>query len=272
MKTCLPAKIVLAGEHTVVRGGYAYAMPYVKYNLCIKNSPSTPADCDTTVLLDLGRKLKEHLNWVEPEALRNVTIESSIPMGAGLGSSAALCAAVVRFFEVQSHREFTPAERIQFSQILENTFHGKSSGMDVAAVLSGGLIRFSTATRAEPVSYVPPDFLNKLDVIDTGLRASTAQVIQMVEASGGRDAGDRTMTECVRKLSRFFTSPEDYAAQGGLAGLCRVLQETNDAYRAWGLIPESIERTLKDRVESGEYRALRMMGKGLGGFLLGVRV
>ncbi|MGC8107782.1 hypothetical protein, partial [Salmonella enterica] len=65
-------------------------------------------------------------------------VESTLPVGAGLGASAALSVAVGRWFVSRNAIEET--KLFEFCRELENLFHGESSGVDVAvAIESRGL-------------------------------------------------------------------------------------------------------------------------------------
>lgn len=68
---------------------------------------------------------------------------SSLPIGAGMGSSAAVVAAVTVLFEVLLNRHKTPEERYERVRFCERLKHGKAGPIDAAAVVHGGLVRVS---------------------------------------------------------------------------------------------------------------------------------
>ena len=61
-------------------------------------------------------------------------ISNSIPVGAGLGASAALCVAVGRWICWKGW--LAESELPEFCRKLEDLFHGESSGVDVAVAIS----------------------------------------------------------------------------------------------------------------------------------------
>jgi mevalonate kinase len=83
---------------------------------------------------------------VEPRGFA-LHVRSSLPPGAGLGSSAALAVAVVRALAAATGRQLTRDDELALATRLEAIFHGHPSGVDPAAAALGGLFRF---VRGEP--------------------------------------------------------------------------------------------------------------------------
>ena len=100
------------------------------------------------------------LNREKGELRGELFIENSIPFRAGLGGSAVLSVAVSFLFHQKawlSSHEIGP-----FAVSLENLFHGKSSGMDVYAVLEGRPLLYrkgsSLKSLPSPDKKKPADF------------------------------------------------------------------------------------------------------------------
>lgn len=71
-------------------------------------------------------------------------LHSTIPVGAGMGASAALCVAMSRWFCAQ--KMVDPSQCNDFAKELEHLFHGKSSGLDVAGVATEVGLYFKEGT------------------------------------------------------------------------------------------------------------------------------
>lgn len=105
-----------------------------------------------------------------------VEISSDIPIGAGMGSSAALLAALLTLFAKAENsddliRQVRHCERLQ---------HGRGSLMDAAAVTLGGLVKLENE-RAERVSFVPTEFDANWYWIHTGTpEVSTGTCVDQV--------------------------------------------------------------------------------------------
>lgn len=125
----------------------------------------------------------------------HLSIESSIPIGCGLGSSAAaICAVIYAVMDLQ-HISATPETVYPLALKAENLQHGHSSGLDIKTILKGGGMLFhpkgheqrtlpsmpfylvntgrSQASTGECVSYVRPYFKD-LNLLDAFARTTLA--------------------------------------------------------------------------------------------------
>src|SRR5687768_1294377 len=104
-ETKVPGKWVLSGEHAVLRGATAVALPHPEFSLSLKfddratdgfRIDQTFLSPELSVLLEgwIHEIFDQHSEKI-PSGL--LTIQSTIPMGAGLGSSAALCVGLARW-------------------------------------------------------------------------------------------------------------------------------------------------------------------------------
>jgi mevalonate kinase len=82
-----------------------------------------------------------------------VHVRSDLPVGVGLGSSAALVVAVLRALARAAERRLAPPEELALGRRLEGIFHGHASGIDpAAAALGSTCFRF---VRGEPPAVRP---------------------------------------------------------------------------------------------------------------------
>lgn len=242
-------KCILLGEHSVVRGHPALVFPLQSRHLELTLSSETNAFSEP-LRRTLDRAL-EMLGW--KKNLPAVKVESTIPMRAGLGSSAALSVAVVRFLQSQG----APiSDAFSFALELENLFHGRSSGIDVAAVLQGNPIVFQKNTSPRPLdsSWKPHLYL-----VDTGLRSSTKSCVEKVVQLQRPDL-DEKMAEAVKNAEACFVKQD-------LEGLAKELNFAHEIFQAWNLVPEEVEKQRKELLKAGAL-AVKLTGSGDGGFLL----
>lgn len=110
-------------------------------------------------------------------------IDSQIPMGNGLGSSASVILAMLRGLADWHQVSLTQADYQHIATLLEDFAHGKSSGLDVAAILQNGCTWWQDG-QAE--SFTPPPLQGYL--IDTGsTQSSTADCVRHVRQHHAQD-------------------------------------------------------------------------------------
>ena len=119
-----PGKVILFGEHAVVYGRPALAVPVTQTQAEAVVEPGR-ADGLVIVAGDLGlefalkdapadqplaaaaRLALDHLSMAEPPAWR-VTVRSTIPIASGMGSGAAVSAALMRALAAACGQEIAP--------------------------------------------------------------------------------------------------------------------------------------------------------------------
>jgi mevalonate kinase len=187
-------KVILLGEHAVVygapalvvgldRGARATASRARQSAIVLGGArheleaePSIAASRSSTS--DVARAYASLLSALDERGVL-VLASSELPPGGGLGSSAALGVAIARAVAGLSGRG-EPERVRRAAQAFEQVFHGTSSGVDVAAALSGGCLRFS---RAEGPS-----------------RAALGRGLWLALGMSGRPGGTRSMVEAVAQL------------------------------------------------------------------------
>jgi mevalonate kinase len=282
--TQVSGKWVLAGEHTVLRGGAAIAVPHPEFRLKLEFRPaegilSVEPDLATPILNELLRIAKDWLatrGTVMESPRGRVTIKSTIPFGAGLGSSAALSVAIARWI-LSAHSLDQALER-ELARELENRFHGKSSGMDVAVVSIGAPISFSMKEGAIGLGL---QHLPKFVFTDSGIRAATRDCIERVEKLRLTDPARSEALDLEMRLATAATldglraydeaviadSPEKVGL--ALDIVAKGMRRAGEVFAAWGLVPKEVETMIR-KLEAQGIRSPRLTGAGGGGFIVGL--
>ncbi len=144
-----PGKLILCGEHAVVYGCPAIAVPLsgVQARVVISGAPAGSGV--TIEAADLGRRWRladkpadpfsllvvgvlEYLSVATPDVV--VSITSEIPVASGMGSGAAVATALVRALAAQAGAVLPPAEVSALVYESERRFHGTPSGLDNTVV------------------------------------------------------------------------------------------------------------------------------------------
>ncbi len=260
----VPAKLIIAGEHAVLRGGMAITLPHPEayLELSARRIPQSSLQFSDPRLDDFFSSFSD--DWSFPLSGFALDVRSTIPEQAGMGSSAALCVAVAKFLrwaypdapEIRERSEYDLA--VQF----EHYFHGQSSGMDVAAVQGRGprvFVRSLGVIRELP--FQPFRFL----VVPSGEMASTKSVVEWMAHQRAMDPNlfiqqDQWMAESVRWAERAFDS-------GSIKDLIKSFEISYQCFESWGLVTQTVREARKKLLDSGAL-AVRLMGKGKGGCLL----
>jgi mevalonate kinase len=154
------AKILLFGEHVLLKGAQALAVPvpafYGEWRVC--DMPSPPAEWKQlkAVANQLAPTLPLDFQRLRADISVGVYFWSNIPQGYGLGSSGALCAAIYsRYVQGAPETDLLVLKGILGK--MESCFHGKSSGIDpLTSYLDQPLLIASTeAIHLLPEWHIP---------------------------------------------------------------------------------------------------------------------
>lgn len=252
MKLATHGKCILTGEHAVIRGMPAVVIPLKSRSLSLEWGDVVPHNSDLQKHFE--KTLQVALEKINKKTNFSFRVSSDIPSRAGLGSSAALSVAITRFLECEKLASFSKEDQFRFALELENIFHGTSSGIDVAAVLSESPIRFQKG-RAEPIGNWQPN----LFLSDTGLRSATKACVEKVVALKRPDLDDQ-MGDASSKAMNAFHEKNN-------SNLALAIKGARDVFAGWNLIPDSVKKQEEELYELGAL-AVKPTGSGDGGFLL----
>ncbi|MFT3660156.1 MAG: mevalonate kinase [Gordonia sp. (in: high G+C Gram-positive bacteria)] len=272
-------KVILIGEHTVVYGRPAIALPVPEFSVTahVHRSGATAGDpavgaaddagaprSDSQTITDLSLTATcEHLG-VSAAGLE-VTVDSAIPEGRGLGSSAALAGAVVRATADLHGRTLTDDEAFALVQRSESFAHGRASGVDARTALwPGGPLWFS-AGECEPLPVGADAASGILVVADTGRAGSTREAV----AEAGRRL-EVLGAEGAALLDRAGALTETAAAdlgRGDLPGLGRGMSRAQAILVELGVSSPEIDGLVAAALDADALGA-KLSGGGLGGCII----
>ena len=258
------AKTILVGEHAVVYGADAVAMPL--HDMRLELSVRQESHDNNRPLLHIelgGQPVSPQLVEVAREAARLLDIpnpglkiagNSSILTGAGLGSSAALCVALLRAMAGVYGREISNEDLARLANQLEQAFHGTPSGLDTNVVAHERVIGFTRQGGSRPVS-VRGNW--QFALIDSGERCATNIMIERVAP------WFRNPETSQRRIDRF----------NGLAASAINALESANHDEASHLLSEAGAMTpvlheLRDAAMASGALATKLTGAGGGGCLL----
>lgn len=283
MRTVLSAsahgKLLLFGEHAAVYGHPAVGLglPFVLHaNIVLHRDPAGRAGPDTSqatglVLAGMSDEDADRLRAalrlaaeVEPSLSRvagSLSVSSEIPRGAGLGSSAALCAAISRALLAPGKKSARPEKRVHLlAHAMEHAYHGTPSGIDTGLALFDGLalLRAGTGSLPEPTALEGGRF-----ALAAGCLPRAGNTGTLVGALRRRVAArDAAALDAVDRLGAIAEESAELfcAGAGPVAGpLARLAGSAQKLLAGIGLSSDALEKAIDAGVRSG----------GLGGKLSG---
>lgn len=261
-------KFILGGEHSVVVKGRALGFPVKSLSLTVEESQ----EFDGLKINNEKHPMSEFRKILEirkilgaSSTVRGISIQSTIPIGGGLGSSAALCTALAKL-----HLKGLPMEDLARSALQgERLFHGKPSGVDPFTIAVGRPIVYRAsdqswrALNTERFTQAGLCFVLK----DTGLRHRTDEVIRAVTTVRSEtpliweDLMDTLAQNAELMVKAFEESPTQ--------GLGRLMNDSHFRLLQLGVSCETMDTVVEELRSQGALGA-KLTGAGRGGFVLGL--
>lgn len=275
-------KIILMGEHSVVYGEPAIAIPFTS----AKITSTISEGIGDTVLncLSYSGKLKEAPENFEGlrimvkmimedfhkvlEAFDNVLkdfnidVQSTIPSERGMGSSAAVAAATVRGIYHYFERELDEETLTRWVNCAEKITHGNPSGIDTAIVVGEKALYY---IKDEPLQ----EFECKLDaflvVADTGEKGETKFAVGKVKKI--LEEKPHIGLKSIENLGRLAIDSKDKISNNNPEGFGRNMDEAQTLLETLGVSNETIENLVSVARKNGALGA-KLTGGGLGGCII----
>ena len=273
-----PGKVILCGEHAVVYGQPAIALPVMGvetrcvilakpnnlHNEVVINDPGIGLKCSLeglnpnnplrkTVALTLSALSLDHLPSCE------LRIHSTIPIGGGLGSSASVSVAIARAVSAFVGH---PLENESINDIafeVEKLHHSTPSGIDNSVITYSKPLYYIKGTPSEWLEIKKPvSFL----VANTGIKGSTRNAVNMVRENwqASPDIYELIFKE-IGEISRMMRS----AFMSGLEMKIGELMTQNHALlQRLGVSLSQLDRLVESSISAGAFGA-KLSGGGLGG-------
>lgn len=269
------SKLILIGEHAVVYGAPAIALPFQAASVRVEITPLVGEVLFDSIffqgiLEDMPTKMKGLVHCIkaacqqlnQPVRHFKIKLISTIPIGRGLGSSAAIAVALVRglfrFFNQPLSRETL----IPLVDLAEQYAHGSPSGIDREATTSDHPIWFAKDEPTELVDVARPFYLI---VGDTGrigdTRAAVGHVRQLYQ-----QYPNQTKVK-IDQLTRLTVEARQHMMSGKLTKLGITLNLAQHELEALGVSDASLDHYITAAREAGALGA-KLTGGGRGGCMI----
>jgi mevalonate kinase len=185
-----PGKIILFGEHAVVYGRPALAVPVTQVHADVEVRDSASAGImihapDINLHAEVNTLPSDHpiasvihnlffLSRTSPFPNLEIKITSTIPVASGLGSGAAVTVALTRALSSHVNYSMTDDEVNSFTYEIEKLHHGTPSGIDNTVVTYAKPVYF---VKGQPIETFTVGKSFTIVIGDTGISAPTKESV-----------------------------------------------------------------------------------------------
>jgi mevalonate kinase len=274
-----PGKVILFGEHAVVYGRPAIAVPVTEVQARATVEPGRAGEGVVVDAPDVGRRIVvreapdddplacivrlalEAMKWQrEPDLAVRVT--STVPVARGMGSGAAVSTALVR--ALMRHLDGWLPSRVISDLVyqVEVLYHGTPSGIDNTVIAFEKPVYFVKEEGWE-VFWPGEPFL--LAIADTGVESSTKEVVGDLRRRYGVEP------ECYLPLfdrvGEVAVAARSAIEQGQTRVLGQLMDENHALLQELGVSCPDLDRLVVAAREGGALGA-KMSGAGWGGNII----
>ncbi len=273
-----PAKTILVGEHAVVYGVPAIAMPVfdLRSKATVQALPMArpgsvqisaadialnstleelPVDHPISVAL---QQVLTQLGISRAPACK-ISLTSPIPIGSGLGSSASIAVALIRAFSSFLGGSLKPEEISKLAYEVEKVTHGHPSGIDNAVIAYEQPIYF---VKGKDVQLIDASKKLFFLIADSGETRQTAEAVSLV-----RQAWENRSEETEAKFTQIKEIVEwtlQAIIKGDLWTIGHLMNANHYLLTNLGLSTPKLDSLILTARQAGAFGA-KLTGAGLGG-------
>jgi mevalonate kinase len=274
-----PGKVILFGEHAVVYGRPALAVPVMEIGADAVVEDSKSATGIVIYAQDLGVELAlsdapaDHplaaivrltltcLGIIELPDWR-VVVHSTIPIASGLGSGAAVSAAIARALAAANRQDLSPAILSQLIYQVERLYHGTPSGIDNSVIAYEQPVYFLRGQPPQPFAIQRPF---TLAIADSGIASPTRATVGDVRRSWEREPGRHEAL--FDRIAAIAEAARSAMATGNSAALGPLMDENHRLLQEVGVSCRELDALAAAARNAGALGA-KLSGAGRGGNLI----
>ncbi len=272
-------KIILFGEHAVVYGRPAIAVPVNRLQATAMVAPGNPGQGVVLELPDVGDRMTvtadaaggplAHVTALALLALRldplpdwTITLQSTIPVASGLGSGAAAATAIVRSLAAAAGIVLPPADVSALVFESEKLFHGTPSGVDNTVIAYEQPVWFVRGQPPEPFALARP---LTIVVGDTGVASPTGIAVGDVRRAW--QAEPERFDALFDAVDRVVRAARRAIEGGDVGALGSLMDDNHETLQRIGVSSLELNRLCQAARRAGALGA-KLSGGGRGGNMI----
>ncbi len=276
-----PGKIILFGEHAVVYGQPAIAIPVIKVSAIarvIPNPDGRPGEVRVQapdILLDsalsdlaeddpiaIAARLSFEAAGVKHIPAFTLHISSTIPMAAGMGSSAAISTAIIRALSNFFGLPLSADQVSAFAYQVEIIQHGTPSGIDNNVIAHQKPVFF---IRDQPIEHLEIEQPTHWVIADSGEKTPTRETVSDVRNLF--DTDPQNYGQILNKIGEITRNARESLIKGDLTQLGALIDENQRLLEQINVSSPILERLIIAAKNAGAVGA-KLSGGGRGGNII----
>jgi mevalonate kinase len=196
----------------------------------------------------------------------DIEISSGVPVGSGLGTSAAISAGVVAGYSYLAGRSVERKDIASIARRVEIEVQGAASPMDTGAVSLGGVLLVKPL-ETEVFKRVEPKKALEILIAITPKKRSTRETVSMV-----RDLYNRRKTivdHLMRAIGEISEEASKALEEGDLKTLGELMNINHNILRALGVVDCESE-DIAEIMRTAGLEGVKISGGGWGGAIIGI--
>ena len=277
-----PGKIILFGEHAVVYGEPAIAVPVFGIQaktIVSANINGAPGDIQieapdislSTTFTDLetGHPIRAAILAAlgpdrDPAFMPacHIRVTSSIPAASGLGSGAAVSAAIIRGLSAFLGTRHTDEEISELTFTVEKIHHGTPSGIDNTVIAYQQPIYYQ---KGKPFQFLEIPVPFSILIADSGIPGHTKDAVQRVREN--RKNSPETYEVIFESIGQITTAARELIVAGKPQDIGYLMNQNHQLLQKLGVSLPELDHLVEAARNAGASGA-KLSGGGLGGNII----